>query len=120
MSHGLGRKYVYLSGVSFYIIGAAVAIASHCTRQLVAARTLQGVGAAGMFTMSAIVVVEMMPPRERAAYTAMSQASGALGNICGPLFAALLYGKFTWVSFAPNCNCSVHLCVLLSPLLLLS
>lgn len=99
MSHGLGRKYVYLSGVAFYIIGAIVAVASSCTRQLVAARALQGVGAAGMFTMSAIVIVEMMPPRQRAAYTTLSQASGALGNICGPLFAALLSKQFSWVRF---------------------
>lgn len=97
MSHGMGRKYAYLCGIALYIIGAVIAATSKCTRQLVAARAVQGMGAAGMFTMSAIVVVEIMPPRKRAAYTAMSQASGALGNICGPLFAALLFKKFSWV-----------------------
>lgn len=99
MSHALGHKHAYLSGVTFYNIGAIIAVTSTCGRQLVAARTLQGVGAAGMLTMSAIVVVEMMPPRKRAAYATFSQAFGALGNICGPLFAAVLFKKFTWVSF---------------------
>lgn len=98
----MGRKYAYLSGVILYIIGAIIAATSRCTRQLVAARTIQGVGAAGMFTMSAIVIVEIMPPRKRAAYTAISQAFGALGNICGPLFAALLFKRFNWVSICPK------------------
>lgn len=97
ISHALGRKYVYLAGVTLYILGAIIAVTSNTTRQLVVGRTVQGVGAAGMLTMSAIVVVEIMPPRKRAGYTSLSQASAALGNICGPLFAAVLYGRFSWV-----------------------
>lgn len=103
ISHGLGRKYVYISGVTIWIVGASIAAGSNKMPQLVAARFVQGVGAAGMYTMSAIVVVEILPLRKRAAYTAISQAFGALGNICGPLFAALLFKKFNWVRrFCPR------------------
>ncbi|KAF3764257.1 hypothetical protein M406DRAFT_23548, partial [Cryphonectria parasitica EP155] len=97
-SHALGRRYTYLSGVVLFMIGAIIAAVSTCTRQLVGARVIQGVGAAGMFTMSAIVIVDIMQPRQRAAWSAISQASGALGNICGPLFAALLFKRLTWRS----------------------
>lgn len=97
ISHGVGRKYAYLSGVGFYIIGSIIAATSPRARQLVAARAVQGMGAAGMFTMSAIVIVDIMQPRQRAAWSAISQAFGALGNICGPLFAGLLFKKFGWV-----------------------
>lgn len=95
----MGRKYAYMAGVGFYIVGAIIAATSTGTSQLLAARVMQGIGAAGMFTMSAIVIVEIMQPRQRAAWTAISQACGALGNICGPLFAGLLFKKFNWVSF---------------------
>lgn len=100
ISHAIGRKYVYLSGVALFLVGAVVAGRSPGSGVLIGARVIQGVGAAGMFTMSAIVVVDIMQPRQRAAWTAISQASGALGNICGPLFAGLLFTKlnYTWVS----------------------
>lgn len=94
----MGRKYAYVSGVSLYTIGAIVATTSKTPEQLIGGRILQGIGAAGMFTMSAIVIVDIMQPRQRAAWTAVSQACGALGNICGPLFAALLFRKHSWVS----------------------
>lgn len=97
VSHAVGRKYAYICGVSLYTIGAIVATTSKTPEQLIGARVLQGVGAAGMFTMSAIVIVDIMQPRQRAAWTAVSQACGALGNICGPLFAALLFRKYSWV-----------------------
>ncbi|ROV94340.1 hypothetical protein VMCG_08652 [Cytospora schulzeri] len=100
VSHAIGRKYVYLSGVALFLVGAIVAGKSPGCDTLIGGRVIQGVGAAGMFTMSAIVVVDIMRPRQRAAWTAISQASGALGNICGPLFAGLLSTKFnlTWRS----------------------
>lgn len=103
VSHAIGRKYVYLSGVALFLVGAAVAAKSPGPDVLIGGRVIQGVGAAGMCTMSAIVVVDIMQPRQRAAWTAISQASGAMGNICGPLFAGLLFTKFkfTWVSHHP-------------------
>lgn len=105
VSHAVGRKYAYLCGVSLYSIGAVVATTSKTPEQLIGARVLQGIGAAGMFTMSAIVIVDIMQPRQRAAWTAVSQACGALGNICGPLFAALLFRKYSWVSPRPLLAC---------------
>lgn len=100
VSHAVGRKYTYLFGIAVYIAGAAIAASSSRTEVLVGARGVQGVGAAGMLTMSAMLIVEMMQPRERAAWTSVSSASSALGNICGPLFAGLLFKRFTWVSFS--------------------
>lgn len=100
VSHAVGRKYVYLSGVALFLVGAVIAGTSPGSRTLVGGRVLQGVGAAGMYTMSAIVVVDIMQPRQRAAWTAISQASAALGNICGPLLAGVLTTnlRFSWVS----------------------
>lgn len=98
LSHGMGSKYAYITGVSLFVLGAIVAAISKTPEQLIGARVIQGIGAAGMFTMSAIVVVDIMQPRQRAAWTALSQACGALGNICGPLFTGLLFKKYTWVS----------------------
>ncbi|KUI70160.1 hypothetical protein VM1G_05744 [Cytospora mali] len=100
VSHAIGRKYVYLTGVALFLVGAIVAGRSFGSGVLIGGRVIQGIGAAGMFTMSAIIVVEIMQPRQRAAWTAISQASGALGNLCGPLLAGLLLTRLdcTWRS----------------------
>lgn len=97
----MGRKYAYLSGIGLYTIGALAASMSNCTRQLAGFRVIQGMGGAGMLTMSSIIIVDILPLRKRAAYSAIATASGALGSICGPLFAAVLFEKFTWVSTSP-------------------
>lgn len=104
----MGRRYAYLSGVSLYILGAIVAVTSPTAEQLVGARAVQGIGAAGMSTMSAIVIIDIMQPRQRSAWSAISQAFGAVGNICGPLFAGLLFQKFTWVGYLPRVPLQSH------------
>lgn len=100
VSHAVGRKFMYLTGLFLYLVGATIAIAGPPIDVVVGARVVQGIGAAGMFTMSAIVIVELTQPRQRAAWTAVTSAFAALGNICGPLVAALLCKTYRlpWVS----------------------
>lgn len=99
-SHAAGRKFMYITGVLLFLAGAIVAATRPPMDALIGARVVQGIGAAGMFTMSAIVIVEMTQPRQRAGWTSLSQAFGALGNICGPLAAGSLYNhhRLPWVS----------------------
>jgi MFS family permease len=90
---------MYLVGLGLYIIGASIAGGKVHMDALIGARVIQGIGAAGMFSMSAIVVVEMTQPRQRAAWTSLTQAGGALGNICGPLFAGAMFLRgWSWNS----------------------
>lgn len=100
ISHALGRKAMYITGQLLFLAGAAAAASGPPVVALIGARVVQGIGAAGMFTMSAIVIVEMTQPRQRAGWTSISQAFGALGNICGPLVAGLMRKRFnlSWVS----------------------
>lgn len=97
VSHGTGRRNAYLLGVILYLIGAIIAVTSRNAKQLVGARVVQGTGVAGMLTMSAIVIVDIMQPRQRAAWSALSQDFEALGNISGPLVAGALSKRFDWV-----------------------
>jgi MFS family permease len=99
VSHALGRTPMYLLGLLFYMLGAAIAGCNIPMDVLIAARVIQGIGAAGMFSMSAIVIVEMTQPRQRAAWTSLTMAGGAFGNICGPLVAGAMFKRgFPWRS----------------------
>ncbi|KAG6368265.1 hypothetical protein INS49_002467 [Diaporthe citri] len=94
ISHAVGRKFMYITGLLLFLAGAIAAATRPPMDALIGARVVQGIGAAGMFTMSAIVIVEMTQPRQRAGWTSLSQAFGALGNICGPLVAGSLCNHF--------------------------
>lgn len=91
---------MFLTGLALFLVGASIAASRVLMNVLIFGRVVQGIGAAGMFTMSAIVIVDLTQPRQRAGWQAISQAFGALGNICGPLMSALLINKFRlpWVS----------------------
>ncbi|KAG8163581.1 hypothetical protein KVR01_006878 [Diaporthe batatas] len=91
VSPALGRKLMFLTGLLFYVVGASVAAGRVNIDILIAARVIQGIGSAGMFTIPAILIVEMTQPRQRAGWVAFSQAWGALGNICGPLAAGAMF-----------------------------
>ncbi|KAI7773926.1 hypothetical protein LA080_009642 [Diaporthe eres] len=93
ISHAAGRKCMYITGLLLFLAGAIAAATRPHIDVLIGARVVQGIGAAGMFTMSAIVIVEMTQPRQRAGWTSISQAFGALGNICGPLAAGLMCSR---------------------------
>lgn len=100
ISHATGRKSMYITGLLLFLTGAIITAARPPMDVLIGARVVQGIGAAGMFTMSAIVIVEMTQPRQRAGWTSLSQAFGAVGNICGPLAAGLMCkdSDSSWVS----------------------
>lgn len=99
ISHAAGRKAMYITGVLLFLAGATAAASGPSVDALIGVRVVQGIGAAGMFTMSAIVIVEMTQPRQRAGWTSITQAFGALGSICGPLVAGLMCKRFnlSWV-----------------------
>lgn len=108
ISHATGRKSMYITGLALFVAGAGTAAAHPPMDTLIGARVVQGIGAAGIITMSAIVIVEMTQPRQRAGWTSLSQAFGAVGNICGPLAAGLMckQSNLPWVSAI----CLVFLC----------
>jgi MFS family permease len=79
------------------MVGAVVAAVSHTTTQLLIGRSLQGVGAAGPITLSAVVVTDMFPLRERAKWIGGLNAIFSLGSITGPIIGGALV-KSSWVS----------------------
>lgn len=91
---------MFITGLVLFVAGAGTAAGRPPMDAVIGARVVQGIGAAGIITMSAIVIVEMTQPRQRAGWTSISQAFGAVGNICGPLAAGLLCKRFNfhWVS----------------------
>jgi EmrB/QacA subfamily drug resistance transporter len=97
-----GRKRVFLAGVVTFTLASLLCGVAPTQGALIAARFLQGVGAAAQASVIlAIIVTEFPRPDERAramgAYVFVSVAGGSLGLLAGGLLTQVL--SWHWVFF---------------------
>ena len=98
----LGRKRVFLAGVVIFTLASVLCGAAPSAGWLVAARFLQGVGAAAQASVIlAIIVTEFPEPDARAramsSYVFVSVAGGSLGLLAGGLLTEAL--SWHWIFF---------------------
>ena len=97
-----GRKRVFLSGLTIFTVASLLCGVAPSQGALIAARFLQGVGAAAQASVIlAIIVTEFTEAAERAramsAYVFVSVAGGSLGLLAGGLLTQAL--SWHWVFF---------------------
>jgi MFS family permease len=97
-----GRKRVFLAGLTIFMIASLLCGLAPSQEALIAARFLQGVGAAAQASVIlAIIVTEFPQAAERAramsAYVFVSVAGGSLGLLAGGLLTQTL--SWHWVFF---------------------
>jgi len=98
----LGRKRVFLAGVTVFTAASVLCGASTDSAMLIGARFIQGVGAAMQASVIlAIIVTEFPEPSDRAramsAYVFTAVAGGSLGLLAGGLLTQLL--NWHWIFF---------------------
>jgi EmrB/QacA subfamily drug resistance transporter len=98
----VGRKRVFLAGLVTFTVASLLCGVAPSQEALVAARFLQGVGAAAQASVIlAIIVTEFPAPVERAramsAYVFVSVAGGSIGLLAGGLLTEAL--SWHWVFF---------------------
>ena len=98
----LGRKRVFLFGVTLFTLASLLCGASSSAGMLIGARFIQGVGAAMQASVIlAIIVIEFPEPADRAramsAYVFTAVAGGSLGLLAGGVLTQLL--SWHWIFF---------------------
>ena len=98
----LGRKRVFLFGVALFTLASLLCGAADTSTLLIAARFLQGIGAAMQASVIlAIIVIEFPDPADRAramsAYVFTAVAGGSLGLLAGGALTQLL--NWHWIFF---------------------
>lgn len=91
-----GRKPILLIGVLLFLSGSAGAGLSQDTAQLITARTVQGLGAASLFTSALAVIADLYPPESRARYMGLLSATMGISSVVGPLVGGLVTDAFGW------------------------
>ncbi|KAH6900773.1 major facilitator superfamily domain-containing protein [Thelonectria olida] len=91
LSHAIGKKIGYLISVSIFLAGTIVCGVARSSLVLLVGRTIQGLGAAGPQALSAMILTDLFPIRQRALFLSLLNISWALGTVTGPI----LGGYFT-------------------------
>jgi EmrB/QacA subfamily drug resistance transporter len=93
-----GRKRGFVIGLTLFTLASAACAIAPSAGWLIAARVLQGAGAAVLTPSSLGVVLPAFPPRSRPAAIAAWAAVGAVGAAAGPPLGGLLVqASWRWV-----------------------
>ncbi|WP_270821346.1 MFS transporter [Aeromonas sp. QDB14] len=92
----LGRRRVLLWGTGVFALASLLCALAPSIGWLIAARTLQGAGAACMLVLSLAMAGELVPPARRGWSMGLLGTLSACGTALGPSFGGLLIGGFGW------------------------
>jgi EmrB/QacA subfamily drug resistance transporter len=92
----MGHRKAFTLGMLIFSIASALCGATSDVFWLIAARGLQGVGAALMFPASTALLMSLFPPSERGKATGINVSASSLFLILGPLVGGYLTQTLSW------------------------
>jgi EmrB/QacA subfamily drug resistance transporter len=91
-----GHKRIFLLGVAAFTVASLLCAVAPTLETLIAARVLQGVGAALIAPASLAIVLDSFPPERRAAGVGLWGAAAAAAAATGPTLGGLLVELSDW------------------------
>lgn len=83
-------KHVFLLSILVFEIGSAVCGAAPSSVVFIIGRAIAGLGAAGIFSGSAMIMLPLVPLRKRPMYTSIFGLTFAISSVVGPLLGGAL------------------------------
>ncbi len=96
ISDMVGRRTVYSTGFTVFIIGSALSGAAPSFAVLIGARVMQAVGAGMLQANSVAIVTAAAPPGQRGRAIGIQAAFQAIGLALGPTIGGLLVSIASW------------------------
>jgi EmrB/QacA subfamily drug resistance transporter len=96
VSDRFGRRAVFVTAVVVFAAGSALCGLAQSMPQLIAARTVQGIGAGGLFVLPTIALSELYPPRLRSRVQGFTGGVFALASVGGPLAGGAITDAWGW------------------------
>jgi EmrB/QacA subfamily drug resistance transporter len=92
----VGRRRLFVAGVATFTVASLLAALAPTFGLLLAARAVQGVGAALMMPASLAFVLADTPPERRTAAIGLWSASASVAAAAGPALGGVLVDTFDW------------------------
>ncbi|WP_051237118.1 MFS transporter [Ottowia thiooxydans] len=92
----LGYRRVYLAGMALFTLASAMAMFAPNLGVLIAARALQGVGAAGVMSVNTALVRLTFPSSQLGRGVALNSMVVATASVAGPSLAAAILSVASW------------------------
>lgn len=94
----IGRKKIYITGITIFTLSLVACSLSQSIRQLIIFRMLQAVGGGMILACGTAIVVEAFPSRELGKGLGLHGISVSLGFIIGPILGGFLLSWLDWRS----------------------
>lgn len=91
-----GRRALILPSILCFAIGSVVCGCANSFSTMLAGRVIQGIGGAGIITLSQVIFADLVPLRQRPKFFTMVLGAWAVGSVLGPLIGGAFVEKATW------------------------
>ncbi|RWC64425.1 MDR family MFS transporter [Mesorhizobium sp.] len=91
-----GRRPTIYAAILIFLAGSLVSAMAPNMLVLIVGRAIQGAGGGGLFALAQTVIGDLVPPRERARYSAWIAGTWAIASIAGPLLGGTFAEHLHW------------------------
>ena len=91
-----GRKRVFQGAIVIFLIGSALCGQAQGMGELIAFRTLQGLGGGGLIVLAQAIIGDIVSPRDRGRYQGVIGAVFGVSSVAGPLLGGFLVDNASW------------------------
>ncbi len=91
-----GRRKLLIASIAFFILGSGICGGANSVGMLIAGRTVQGLGGAGINLLVELIICDLVPLRERGQYTSIIYSASIVGSAMGPWIGGELVEKASW------------------------
>jgi len=91
-----GRRPTIYGAILIFLAGSLVSAVAPNMLVLIIGRAIQGLGGGGLFALSQTVIGDLVPPLERARYSAWISGTWAVASVAGPLLGGAFAEHLHW------------------------
>ncbi|MBF4621163.1 MFS transporter [Clavibacter sp. VKM Ac-2542] len=92
----VGRRRLYIAGIAVFLLASLACGLAPTAPLLIAARVLQGVGAASIITNTTALLTDAFPERTLSLGLGLNATAAAVGQVIGPLVGGVVSESLGW------------------------